>query len=1232
MVTRVWASRLLASLVITTLALPSVAAENKKGLIPELQIRPGDEDENQNKAVQSEVLITKTENQAINVLMGIIKKRKGSDQEPDLWYRLAELYMRRAKSGRFFDLYRTSSGAVRFAPSEVSGESARQSLQKAVQVYTKIEKEFPRFSEMDAVLFNNAFASQQLGMKSNAEALYLKVVGKYPRSILVPDSQLALGEMKYEAGKFSAALEHFLAIEKFPNSRVYSYGMYKSAWTYYNMRQNEDAVQKLTQVIKYHDPKSENGAKVNHNLRAEALRDLAIFFGDSYSADKAYSFFQKITNDDELGESLVNLGKLYLSHSRQKEMNIFLNEYIKKQEDAPNRLKAELLLVEANEQLRDRKEVIRHLTDIAAACQPKSDWVKNNTAIVDQTCNYDVSKVNLEIAKKWWDVWLKNKANKEMASLTEQAFKIHLDKEDPKKPDTKSRYAYAELLFQLAKYREASVQYEIVAKLTDDTKIKHDSDYGALVSLEKARDVKKEDKDAENIVRLANVYLQKNPKGEFVTQVKFKIGFEAYNADNDKEAEKWLVPLAKDTKAGEFKRKSEDLVLDIMNQRKDYAALQSFSKEIGKQTTDAKRKQDLTKIQQEAQYAEIQDFAKSGEKTTAAEKLFGFYKENKSAPLAKDSLWQALSLYYSAGRLIDGADLALVYAKDFPEDKRSLDALKEAAGHYSESGFLEKSAEVLQILAVKDSKDSEKYLEAASELYLLEGDKKQGRQTLQKLLVGKTQSQQAKIYTKILQTMKGEESSKEYQQLETKIAGFGVEPYASELRFRRVDALFKANKWPEAFKASMSLVGADGISEDVRAKARLIQAQILEKEFVETRTKTTVDRLALVLSIKTEKLDKAQTAFLSAAKIAKDPNIKFEALQGLGRIYTNYVDTVGHPELKGELSAEDKNALYAELGRLTGPILDKKIDIEKQLKKLAKDFNTAGTQVVQYEDLPVQETVKPTIPAVTADKLKVYYPSLSGVEVSGRFEPSKSDKCTTVSSKDIKDLSRMISVCVSQKKYQVAQDLAEHLVREYSKAPWGVFYMSLIASEQSNYDKALWLIDNALKKTPEISTLGYQKGRVLYLMGDMATANTEFLKASQAGLKSPEITLMAGIVSYAQDDCYSVVESLQKLDKKTIADLELAPVIGECMAQKGEFEKAVKYGEDLVSSYNNPVSLWLELARIQEIYRFDTAKAIQSYESALKTSKMPEQKDWIARKIKHMRGGTTTVGAAYDGQ
>ncbi|HEY8272402.1 MAG TPA: tetratricopeptide repeat protein, partial [Pseudobdellovibrionaceae bacterium] len=691
---------------------PSFAKKQEgKGLLPEVRIgENGSEAENDRKTLTSEILITRSENKAIDSLQKLIKgKKPGSPESADLLYRLAEMYMRRSKSGRFFDM-NANTPAVKLSPFPVPNERGADAVKRAIGVYTKIEKEHPRFKDMDSVLFNNAFAYQQIGNHKEASAIFTRLVDKFPKSPLIADGTLALGELLYEQGKFPQALEQFLKLEKTPKSRVYSYGMYKAAWSYYNMKDAENGTKRLLTVVKANPPLQEGEIPSNrHNLRKEALRDLTIFVGDSYPADQLYPFFEKITQNNELGPAMIDLAKLYESHSRQKEMGIFLDEFIDKNPTNSHLVKAHLYLIGGYEDLKQRDKVINHLQAASDLCKSNSSWKATQTPEeAGEYCDKDFRHESLNIAKKWWEIWLKNKQNVAFSDLTQKSFRLILDNEDTAKPDIKTHFALAELLFQLGKYEEASREYKFVGDRAHEPTLQHDANYGALYAVEKQIEKSKDKEPARDALRkqLATNYLTKHPTGKYALNVRFKMGHIAYEENNFPEAEKWLKQIADSNKDSELKKKSEDLMLDMLNMKKDYAGLQKLSKKIIATGVTEDRKKGMTKILEESSFAEVQEFSKTADPTQAARKLLDFAREHENSPMAKDSLWQAISLLYANGRQFEAAELSLQYAKKYPQDKRTFDALKDAGKSYAEVGQLLKAADTLKVVAEMDKKTS----------------------------------------------------------------------------------------------------------------------------------------------------------------------------------------------------------------------------------------------------------------------------------------------------------------------------------------------------------------------------------------------------------------------------------------------------------------------------------------------------------------------------------------------
>lgn len=1201
-------------------------AETEKGLLPEVRLG-NNENDNEKKAFSSEIMITRSENKAIESLQKIIAKNKGSKNEADLWYRLAELYMRRSKSGRFFDLHKDTP-MMKLSSFPVPNEKGAEAVKRAIKIYTKIESDFPHFNQMDSVLFNNAFAHQQVGLFKESDVLYARLLEKFPKSPLVPDGTLALGELLYEQGKFAAALEQFQRLEKFPQSRVYSYGMYKAAWAYYNLHDSENGIKKLTEVVKNNPPLQDGEVPTNrHNLRREALRDLTVFIGDSYPANKLYSFFEELTNEDELGQSMSDLAKLYDSHSRQKEMNIFLDEYIDKRPTGPEVVKSHLALVEANETLKKRDKVLDHLQIASDLCRKDSTWLTmQKPDVVQASCTEGFRHTSLDMTKKWWDIWSKNKKNVEFSELTQKLFKLMLDNEDPTKPDLKTRYAYAELLFQLGKYDEASAQYKMVGDKTTEDIMRHDADYAALFSKEKSIEQKKDALKEQERKDLAMNYLTKHPTGKYAVGVKFKLGHIAYEEANYPEAEKWLKPLTvvKGADNADIRKKSEDLVLDMLNIKKDYAGIKAFSKQVMTSSTDDARKKSMGKIYEEAHFTEVQEFAKTGDKDEAAQKLIAYAKDHDGSKLAQDALWQAIGIYYTEGKIFDAAELSSKYVAKYPDDKKDLDALKDAAKAYADVGQISKSAETLVKIADLDKKGRNEHLETAADIYLLEKKIKEARAAYMGILSAADNKTLERIYGKLLDSYKSEPNSAELAKLQNQIQAKGIEPFTTQIMIAKAKALFDAGKMTAAFELSMKANGRSAPAE-VRAEARLIQAHVLEKELAQQSVKASESKFAMVLGIKTEKLDKAQTAYVTALKMSKDPYQQLEAMRGIDRCYANFIDSLTNMPLPASLKPEEQNQLRGELAKLTKPIQDKKNDNEAKLKVLAASKGQAATTERNYASIRVDQTVTPVASYPSAEKMAAFLPASPDMSIGkvSRIETHNAKTCnkSAVLTGQLAKVNplEIAGNCYGSRQFDIVEKLGLELAKNKDTRALGLFYASVGAEARGYTDKALWMIEAALKLQPEAAPYVYQKARLVYKDDGLNASMQFFEKVLDMQMPSTEMQTFAGVKAFSEGDFTRAIEKFSSLNKEQLYTFNVGVLMSDAYAQKGEVDKALGTVKDMLTAKKDNVDFLLEQAHLFETYKGSPTLALDSYEKAFKASSQMELRDWLGKKIQYLK-------------
>ncbi len=444
-----------------------------------------------------------------------------------------------------------------------------------------------------------------------------------------------------------------------------------------------------------------------------------------------------------------------------------------------------------------------------------------------------------------------------------------------------------------------------------------------------------------------------------------------------------------------------------------------------------------------------------------------------------------------------------------------------------------------------------------------------------------------------------------------------IEPYATQSLISRSRRFLNEKKFSEAFNLSLK-VNSRPVDSDIRAEARLIQAEILEKEFISQSVKTTESKFALVLSMKTERLDKAYTAYTSTIKMSKNTKIHEQALRGIDRLYTHFIEAVSTMPLPSTLSSTDQAALKTELGKMTTPFIAKKLENIEKIKEISK--NVDSVNAVMWTSLSVEKTVAPRLSFPVSTNLTAYLPnelknsSNDFSRLPAEFTEKKCDaKKATASS---------IGNCILSKKFSPAEKLALQLTATKENRSMGLYYLSVIADLNNQHYKSLWFIEKALALEPEISMFLYQKGKIVYTYDGIDAALPFFEKSIDLKRNSKEISLISGLKSFSDKDFITAADEMKKMSLEEQDKYNISILLVESTAQKGNSAEAIKLGEKYLSTYSKNIDMYLELARIHEEFPENTESskklAIENYQKALNKSENVDQKDWLKRKISYL--------------
>jgi TolA-binding protein len=999
----------------------------------QLKFRAGDETGNEIKALKTEVLVMRSEKRALEQLNMLLKKYRGTAMEPEMLLRLGELYMRRARTERFFEIHRTSEQVVTFAPQLVKNASEKAEIRRAVGVYESILEKFPRFRSTDLVIFNDAYARQALGEDKEAERLYGRIVREHPDSNLVPDAYLAMGEINFNRRSFSDALANFRAIRKYPEARVYPYGLYKAAWSYYNLQDAASGVTQLEEVVKYGHEMAKLNLDPKLDLRKEALADLALFYSDVFPSSKAIDYFKKQAGELDAAPYILRLVELYKRHSKYPDVATVLNDFLSKMPKSESTALAYDELIWNSESMKDRPSAVAQMAKFDKYCDGEKEGAKSAAADqvkLWQACHTKLSETTKKLATKWHAQWRQATGGRVtdgqggmdvLLSSAEKAYRVYIKNADMADAEiSKTHYAFAELLFARGQFREASEQYAVVGELAvnrkpasqakadgkhpakpdpkeveAEAKITHDSAYGAIVALERAvGDSKWSDKDEKRFQELADRYFKVAPQGQFVLELKFKRAFIAYEKERYDEAGAQFKKIGwvdqyPNPEAQAKVLKAQDLYLDILNIKKDYAGLKEAAQALLGHSAEATRTTQIEKIYREAYFSEIQQMEEKGQTAAAVEAYKKFAHENTQSELAPKAWWNASLLQFKSGDTMGGAATCSEMPKLFPKAPMGRDCLKKAAQAYESTAQLGLAARTLLSLTTlegdkTDAKEKDQLLEVASDFLALSGSRREAVEQYLKLAEGKRPEKQAQLLEKAMTVVESQSDDKSLQglrsSLQAKFSQLGLEPHASRAIVEQAEGALASGDLTKAFNVSKKIIGRDGLPKELFARARFVQARVLEDEYRGQSVKARAERVGLVLAMKTEKLEKAQKAYQSVIGYG-DSRSSVNAMRRLAELYLDYAKTVRGMSLGADVPAADQAVFAKEIEQLSIPMEEKGIEAMNQALETAKKAQLREGQIGELQREVDKLNMKPVATAPTSVRQPaVYVPSFNRFE------------------------------------------------------------------------------------------------------------------------------------------------------------------------------------------------------------------------------------------------------------
>lgn len=657
----------------------------------------------------------------IRRLYDLSRKYKTSKNRGEIWLRLGSRYVEKGTIIDFkaqdayekkLKLYEQKK--IKRKPRNPKNAGRKYYL-KAIQLYEWFVRDFPKDPKVAQALYFLGFSHFEIGKARKGERYFQELTARFPKSIYVSESHLALAEYYFDKESFKSALVHYRSILKNKKNRLYGFALYKSAWCHFRLGAYDRAVGVLSQVI--NEDSSYKGDDRRLRLKEEAIKDYVGFYALTGKYKAAQTDFYKVTDNEDKTLRLMEALAYKYSYSGNVAASSYLfKQLIAQSPDSNKAAKYQYQIVQDYLNVNNLKKFKLELLVWIDQFGPESSWAREksgNRALLDETFKLQETTLrNQTLRLHQTAVNVKTKYTRKVAA---DSYQLYLQHFNDRKQAVEMRFFYAELLYDMKLYEKAADNYRWISQNAPQSKYYEKAVINNILSLEKklpsdqkmqAQRAKAKGKlllipytSAEKkFVEASKFYMSKFPNGAKAAEIEKRLGA-LYYAHNDLDSALGVFrgiirkrPSSKDAPL------AAEYILDIHNLRGDIPKFQAEANELLKNKIIARSaagkriKSNLNK----AEFIVANSLSKDSKYAQAARSFESFAKKHPSSAQAYSALFNAGANFEKAGDLKNTIRMYERVVQTPTKKKASIELKQKArlslAEIYKRTGQLEKSA------------------------------------------------------------------------------------------------------------------------------------------------------------------------------------------------------------------------------------------------------------------------------------------------------------------------------------------------------------------------------------------------------------------------------------------------------------------------------------------------------------------------------------------------------------
>ena len=1195
-----------------------------------------------------EVLSVKRRN-LIQDIKRFIRESRAEDQKAELNLRLGGLYMEDYHSGlakaqlsydklaKEYEKDKQGKRAPKFDNSE-----ALSSLDKARAIYRDLIQRYPNHSRRDEMLYFLAVASLDRGKSQEGMGYLERLIKETPNSKFANDALIQLGDHYFDLSKFARAESFYDQLIQKKHRPLLPYAVYKKGWCAYNGQRPQIALNHFKWALE--NETTEEGAATQVKVKSEILRDITLPFVDLRRVEESIAFFRTY-GDPYFRNGIETMAQLYFEAGQYAHAITLYDLLLKEDPNHSKNPSYEVAIVDSLKLKNEPAASVQRLFSRLPNYMENSNWYEINAA--NPQVIAAATKYFEETARKYafeYHAEGQKTKNEALYNVAKQLYTKYIEFFPRTTEAAQVRFYLAEILYQQELFEAASEQYWAVYKNSAAGKLRPEAIRYALASLDKQlnRDRKKaglneinakttsklKAKNEDNLeevpysavenrfLEISTEYLDKFSKAKDAADVLYTQAYLQYTHHDLAKSYQSFWSLIQNYPSHETAYPSANLILDILNRRKDYpkliAACQNFLKtrELSKPTfrtevADVLRRSELKRIQQLEEKGEFKLAADSYMDYTNA---YGQQDET----LFEKALYNASVNYSKAEKYLSAVETQEKFLRRFPQSPLRENMVLGVAKTYETLAHFEKAGNFFELFATQYPRNpqSKNALRISGLYYWGSGNPKKAEATMVQYLnqfpsekvverdlidVYESTNQTDKLLSYYLKARAGKGVSfSDYLNYSLKIAELVGKKNGGRLPIKIMDEAMKiASKYGKDILRTPK--GVEAVS-----KLMFWSTNQHEDQFAKLRLQLPQRQLEINLQRKLALLKELEKEYLKIVSFGSSE-------WGLGAIYktasiyrTMAEEILGAP-VPNELSAEDLERYRSEIEKqMVRPFKEKALALVVQCLDKAQEFNLLSAWTARCYSLAsqLQPERYPSVrtfylPAAhfavmePSEKSKIEMGSMKHYAYpfssAGFFQPSTDRQ---IASAQFIDLPSLYDGGQSLSALSVPNPISYRLLNEERKeilkgaaerekpadVRKGTSFAFLHFLRLISPQRALPLLMEAIQRDPNNASLHNLLGLTYFELGNTTAAKVTWLSMIARGVKKAAVWNNLGVVAYLEGKESAALDyfweaSEAEASKEASANLGfIALKYRNGFEAKKHFEKALSQEDDDVTS------------------------------------------------------------------